>query len=390
MSFALHPNKVNLPPLYLMFVEDNFAPAPGARSHAKKKPADYIPRPKNAFIIFRTLYSKWNATLPRVADPNRPDQPVAISDHRSLSKHAGEAWRCMTEDEKAPYKDLADEDKAQHRIKHPDYKYSPGERAPSKKIKKGKTEKRSESPPSSVTSDNADQSIVDEIVTLYPAARKRSSSCPPTASQSWNVSHQQPVIFDSEQEGVAPVFTNPWSNSLCTPDDFVSQIPDVRRFDGPNSWSRRSKDDFSVSYGTLRSFSPNPGLCNSYGEFAKRLSRYDTSIPTYTSSTLSSALVPPTVHASSHMQLKDIPQEFSYGARWDRRKSRDDLDMHLSGPSASISRTRRGQDIRKASIDDIGINYGSSARVYEWDQVRNSFFGIITITQPPCRDSIPT
>jgi len=42
--------------------------------------------------------------------------------------------------------------------------------------------------------------------------------------------------------------------------------------------------------------------------------------------------------------------------------------MHLFGPSASISRTRRGQDVRKTSIDDIGINYGSSTRVFEWNQ----------------------
>jgi hypothetical protein len=273
----------------------------------------------------------------------------------------------MTEDEKAPYKNLADEDKAKHRIKHPDYKYSPGERAPSKKVKKGRTEKRSESPPSSVTSESADQSIVDEIVALYPTQRKRSSSCPPTASQYWNIPHPQPIASVSHHETHAPVFTNPWSNSLLTPEDVISHIPN---FDASSSWSRRSKDDFSVSYGQhMRPFSPTPTLCNSFGEFAKRLSRYDTSLPTYTSSTLSSALVPPPVDTWSQMQQRDIPPEFSSNSRWDRKKSRDDFDLHLSGPGASISRTRRGQSIRKVSIDDIGVNYGSSTRIYDWNQV---------------------
>jgi hypothetical protein len=369
MSFALHPNKVRLPPLYAMFTDDDLAPTPGTRSHAKKKPASYIPRPKNAFIIFRTLYSKWNATLPRVADPNRPDEPVAISDHRALSKYAGEAWRCMTEDEKAPYKDLADEDKAQHRINYPDYKYSPGERAPSKKTaKKGKPDQRSESPPSSVTSESVDHSIVDEIVTLYQPPRRRSSSCPPTASQSWNIALPQPFTFQQDEAAPAPVFTNPWSNSLCSPDDAFNQIPDQRFADPATSWRRGSKDDFAVSYGQSRSVTPNPLLCNSMGEFTRRVSKYDTSFNSYTPSSLSTAILPPREHTWLEMSTREVPSEFSSNTRWDRKKSRDDFDMHLPGSNGLASRTRGSQVVRKASIDDFGINYGPSSRLYGWNQ----------------------
>ena len=154
----------------------------------------------------------------------------------------------MTEDEKAPYKNLADEDKAQHRINYPDYKYSPGERAPSKKItKKGKAEQRSESPPSSVTSENVDQSIVDEIVTLYQPPRRRSSSCPPTASQSWNVALPQPLAFQQQEAGPAPIFTNPWNNSLCSPEDAFSQVPEQHSMDPASSWRRGSKDESRFS-----------------------------------------------------------------------------------------------------------------------------------------------
>ncbi|KAF9787759.1 high mobility group box domain-containing protein, partial [Thelephora terrestris] len=108
-----------------MFREEDLVPPPGTRSHAKKKPASYIPRPKNAFIIFRTMYSKWNSMLPRAQDPGNPHAQLAITDHRALSKAAGDAWRRMTEEQKAPYKELADADKAQHKINYPDYKYSP-------------------------------------------------------------------------------------------------------------------------------------------------------------------------------------------------------------------------------------------------------------------------
>jgi len=97
--------KTPVPALYLMFRDEDLAPLPGTRSHAKKKPVSYIPRPKNAFTIFHPMYSKRNSTPPKAGAADSP-HAQKITDHRTLTKAAGDAWQRMTEEEKAPCREL--------------------------------------------------------------------------------------------------------------------------------------------------------------------------------------------------------------------------------------------------------------------------------------------
>lgn len=366
MSFALESaidGKAQVPALYLMFKEEDLVPPPGTRSHAKKKPPSYIPRPKNAFIIFRTMYSKWNSLLPRAQDPDQPHTQLAITDHRALSKAAGDAWRRMTEEEKAPYKELADADKAQHKLNYPDYKYSPGERAPPyRRGPKPKTPaQRSESPPSSAASDSQDN-IVDEVVTLQPPPR-RSSSCPPptaTAHNAWsapNVLMPQPFSLPHQQFGdntSAPVFTDPWSDGLVVPQDNTHQ----RGLD-PLYWRRGSKDDFRVHYDQQGGYSQN--AYNAMPSFSRRVSKDDSLINYHSYEPPSfhhHQTLPPLGSASVQDQWSlNVPQE----TRWDRKRSMDDLDMHLMSAFPQVTRITREHGGRRASRDDSAINYGHSS-----------------------------
>ncbi|EJF58472.1 high mobility group box domain-containing protein, partial [Dichomitus squalens] len=72
-----------------------------------------IPRPPNAFIIFR---------MSKCADFT--DAGVE-SDHRIISKIFGELWKKMGPEERAPYVEEAKRRAREHKMKHPNYRFSP-------------------------------------------------------------------------------------------------------------------------------------------------------------------------------------------------------------------------------------------------------------------------
>lgn len=322
--------------------------------------------------------------LPRVQDPDNPHLQLAITDHRALSKAAGDAWRRMTEEEKSPYKELADADKAQHKINYPDYKYSPGERAPPYRRgpKQKTTTQRSESPPSSTVSDSQDN-IVDEVVTLQPPPR-RSSSCPPptaTAHNGWPVSNiLMPPPFSLPQQhygdaSPAPIFTDPWSNGLVVPQDNSHQ----RGLD-PLYWRRGSKDDFRVHYDQQGGYSQN--VCNTLPSFSRRVSKDDSLINYHTYEPTAfhhqpTLPPPPSTSVQDHWSLN--PQQ---DTRWDRKRSMDDLDMHLMNAFPQLNRIIRENNGRRASRDDSGVNYGHST-VFEGRRMSRDDIGVNYGYAPP-------
>ncbi|KAI0651436.1 hypothetical protein C8Q79DRAFT_922196 [Trametes meyenii] len=90
------------------------APSSPRSSHSRKKKPGHIPRPPNAFMIFRSeLWSKEKIK----ADVER--------DHRQISRIAGNLWNALSDEERAPYMALAEEAKQDHHRKYPEYKYSP-------------------------------------------------------------------------------------------------------------------------------------------------------------------------------------------------------------------------------------------------------------------------
>ncbi|KAI1786305.1 hypothetical protein LXA43DRAFT_1065206 [Ganoderma leucocontextum] len=83
-------------------------------SHSRKKKPGHIPRPPNAFLIFRS--DLWN---------KEKIKSSVERDHRQISRIAGRYWQELSDAERAPYHVLAEEAKRLHAQMYPDYKYSP-------------------------------------------------------------------------------------------------------------------------------------------------------------------------------------------------------------------------------------------------------------------------
>ncbi|KAF9006338.1 hypothetical protein BDZ89DRAFT_966003, partial [Hymenopellis radicata] len=79
-------------------------------------PAEHVPRPKNAFMFFRSYY---NANPLKFLDPS--DQPHP--DQNSVSCAAAAIWRAYTLEEKRPFQEMADREKERYAVEYPGYKY---------------------------------------------------------------------------------------------------------------------------------------------------------------------------------------------------------------------------------------------------------------------------
>lgn len=90
----------------------------------RQRDPDWVPRPRNAFIIFRCEYSRKHAR-----DSNDTSDKSNRSD-KTLSKRAAEEWRCLPAEEREQYKILAEQEKAAHALQNPDYRFKPVRRTP--------------------------------------------------------------------------------------------------------------------------------------------------------------------------------------------------------------------------------------------------------------------
>jgi HMG (high mobility group) box len=104
-------------------------PSSHPRKRKAKTPRSTIPRPPNAFILFRSDF--W-------AREKQKPNPVE-NNHRDISRIAGHCWRNLDAISKQYYQDRALQLRELHRQQYPDYKFKP---AP----KKARLEKK-ESPP---------------------------------------------------------------------------------------------------------------------------------------------------------------------------------------------------------------------------------------------------
>ncbi|KAF4989854.1 hypothetical protein FGRMN_8855 [Fusarium graminum] len=76
-------------------------------------PAPKIPRPRNAFILYRQHHqAQVVARNPNISNPD-------------ISKIIGEQWKDESQEVKDNWKSLADEEKQRHQLQYPDYRYQP-------------------------------------------------------------------------------------------------------------------------------------------------------------------------------------------------------------------------------------------------------------------------
>ncbi|KAG8220106.1 P-loop containing nucleoside triphosphate hydrolase protein [Butyriboletus roseoflavus] len=86
--------------------------APGS-SHTRNRKEGHIPRPPNAFMVFRSWL--WN----------KDNLKSIEKDNRNVSRIAGRYWNELSEAERAPFRSMAEQAKARHAQLYPQYRYSP-------------------------------------------------------------------------------------------------------------------------------------------------------------------------------------------------------------------------------------------------------------------------
>jgi hypothetical protein len=101
----------------LWFVPNNLDAVPCIQkgpSHAKRKPHNHIPRPRNAFIIFRSLFL------------NQKVLPATVRfcrDNKQVSRIASRIWDVLPDEDKEHFYHLGDEEKRLHHAKYAAYTY---------------------------------------------------------------------------------------------------------------------------------------------------------------------------------------------------------------------------------------------------------------------------
>ncbi|KAL1948689.1 hypothetical protein VTO73DRAFT_10495 [Trametes versicolor] len=91
---------------------------PARPSHAKKRDASYIPRPPNAFILFRSSFIRAQH-IPGAIEGN----------HSALSKIIGKCWKALPREERMVWEAKAVTALAEHRKKYPDWRFKPAANA---------------------------------------------------------------------------------------------------------------------------------------------------------------------------------------------------------------------------------------------------------------------
>ncbi|KAJ7737773.1 hypothetical protein DFH07DRAFT_92698 [Mycena maculata] len=88
----------------------------GRKSRAAQRAApSYIPRPPNAFILFRSSFIR-SQNVPGRVEGN----------HSTLSKIIGKYWHALPPEERARWEDKARAAQAEHRRRYPDWRFRPG------------------------------------------------------------------------------------------------------------------------------------------------------------------------------------------------------------------------------------------------------------------------
>ncbi|THH20055.1 hypothetical protein EW146_g1238 [Bondarzewia mesenterica] len=111
MKFSDSTN-TNTPPNYSLSSSERRA------LRNRKRDPSWVPRPRNAFIIFRCEYSREHAR-------EGSSSSSGIMMDKTLSKRAGEAWRRLSAVEKIHYQERAKVEKDEHARRNPHYRFNP-------------------------------------------------------------------------------------------------------------------------------------------------------------------------------------------------------------------------------------------------------------------------
>ncbi|KAF5391724.1 hypothetical protein D9757_001771 [Collybiopsis confluens] len=171
----------------------HISPERKKKSHARRQPAGHIPRPRNAFILFRCDF---------VRQKKVPDHVEA--NHRNISRIVGTVWTNMSASQKVPWIAMAEMEKKNHAKLYPGYKYNPGNESRGREMRIKKIQ-----PPPAVNVISQREPLPlpwSSLPSFTPSAlpQRRTSSCPPPGA--FPVLSQA-YFVQSRDEAVSPSFT---------------------------------------------------------------------------------------------------------------------------------------------------------------------------------------
>ena len=111
--------------------------SPSSTRRGKNRPPGYVPRPPNAFIVFRSAFidagrlgrplhlPSLNFTAPSDTRHTHSQKPTT-SHQQELSKNAAVAWNALSQEDRRPYQEEANRRNEAQRREHPGWKYGRG------------------------------------------------------------------------------------------------------------------------------------------------------------------------------------------------------------------------------------------------------------------------
>ncbi|KAG6918379.1 hypothetical protein DXG01_014780 [Tephrocybe rancida] len=205
---------------------------------------DYVPRPKNAFILFRSHFY----------------QTLGGSDQNQISVAAGKAWKALPDIEKLPFQQLADQEKREHQEKFPNYTYAPGVKTGNAKRRNSAAKKKKTQPSTKMSlvprpprrhSRRPSKVKVEPASPIIPAPPAVSLPAPsPRSSILSEITESKPVLANDDTPS-QDIFTADWS----FPAEFVptSEIPPLEL-----SPVKPEQESSKVIYGPLKTSSLRP------------------------------------------------------------------------------------------------------------------------------------
>lgn len=167
-------------------------------------------------------------------------KPVVERDHRQISRMAGEHWNHLSEAERTPFRLRAVEEKRQHALRYPDYRYAPG----------GRKQTQRTMPHSSRCKRRRNQTAVAPPTSRRRRGHKKANN----SARSLPAAENATVASSSSQ---SPPRTLPEPGTLSPHSDHV--LAGASRDESPSPIERHSP-----SLDIVSSMSPNPSSHEEY------------------------------------------------------------------------------------------------------------------------------
>ncbi|PPQ97702.1 hypothetical protein CVT26_001885 [Gymnopilus dilepis] len=212
------------------------------KSHARKRPPGHVPRPRNAFILFRCDFVR-QKKIPESVE----------NDHRNISRIVGKIWQQMSASQRRPWMRMAEMEKVRHMEKHPDFTFASGSRTSKRKDKE---EQVSEPSSSSSSAEEVVVEIKEECSTgsgspaqrnSADALRSTSPQDPPTFS--YNPIRQSHEIVTSPASGDLNIVSGAYCDAFYGPGFDVPHLPipeethdSYRAYHESKTWPLKGKE----------------------------------------------------------------------------------------------------------------------------------------------------